>query len=111
MRRVTVSRVRDAYRKRSRYPISGVFRDNDGGCCPLTVVASAEGHRVQLRYPNDSLYIIRLAEALGVTELYVRSFIDAYDGIHDFHPSRHLTMGFKDGFRVRNEVPPEKEYA
>jgi hypothetical protein len=112
--RITVKRVREAYARKPFYPISGVFRDGQAGRCPISAVASAERRSVSYYalsgVKDGSDYLRRLSERLGISEQYLKSFVDGYDGIHDFDPGRHTKTGYGDGSRVRAHIPPEVDY-
>lgn len=107
MKRLTVKRVRAAYEKTRKYPVSGVFRKGERGRCPVSVVMEAETNRSTDR-PGTSQTVI--AHFLGVSTAYLKSFIDGFDLIHDYDPRRHTKYGYDDGVRVRSSVPPLHDY-
>jgi hypothetical protein len=109
MRRISVQEVIDAYKSTGRYPISGVFQNDDRGCCPVTACAKASGAMVAYHRLNNHNYMERLAESMGYSKEYLLSFIDGYD-MKDFDPGRHLKEGYDDGFKCREEFPPLRDY-
>ncbi len=96
MKRLTVSRIRAAYRKIGRPAITGVSIGINGEVCPLvaTYIASS-GEDIR------ELDLNLIGDELGLTNQYIHDFIS---GVDDLLYLKNKRLGFKDGQAIRKSL-------
>lgn len=106
--RITPEAVREAYEVADLLPASGTFLAFPRFACPVTALLVAKAGAMTTGLEDEIAQ--NAALMLGLEERYVKSFMDGYDAYTEVFPGFHDTQGYKDGLKVRERIPPIKEY-
>lgn len=117
MNRITIERVREAYKKCGKRPLTGDWYAN-GSVCPLSALY-LEDHtfeeladvvdRSNWDYTREDSTAGKLAKALGLSNSYVSGFYHGVDKDSRYHKEEDYQAGYEDGLKVRRSLFHEVE--